>query len=272
MPNHPLVSVIIPTKNEERNIVRCLKSVKNQDYNLPAGRQGVEIIIIDNRSTDRTVELARPYTKKVIIAGHERSEQRNIGAKKAIGHYLLFLDADMQLTKTAISECLEITGKKTILAINEEATGKSFWSKALALEKRCYQKEAGFIHSARFFPRKDFLTLGGYDENLVAGEDWDLTGRFIKSGFTLMMTEKSYVIHHEPDLDLASLLKKEIYYIKNIKRYSQKNPKTFEYQKNPFYRLSIYLKSWSLLLPYPILTFGFIFYKFLVFILWKTIR
>ena len=68
MPNHPLVSVIIPTKNEERNIVRCLKSVKNQDYNLPAGRQGVEIIIIDNRSTDRTVELARPYTKKVIIA------------------------------------------------------------------------------------------------------------------------------------------------------------------------------------------------------------
>lgn len=269
MIRQPQVSIIIPTKNEEKNIAACLKSINKQNYPFK-----LEKIVVDNYSTDKTVKIAKLFTKKLIIAGSERSEQRNTGANSAKGKWLLFLDADMTLTKEAVSECLEIVSAnpKSIIAINEEAVGKNFWAKALALEKRCYQREVGFIHSARFYPKKTFIKLGGYDKNLVAGEDWDLTRRFKKLGFKLAMTKKSYVIHHEPDISLYKMLKKEVYYLKNIKKYARKNQKVFKYQKNPLYRISIYLNSWQILLPHPLLSIGFIFYKFLVFILWKTIR
>ncbi len=68
MVNNPLVSVIVTTKNEEVNILKCLESINNQNY------QGkIELILVDNYSSDKTVELAKPYATKTIIAGKERS-------------------------------------------------------------------------------------------------------------------------------------------------------------------------------------------------------
>ena len=55
----PLVSVIIPTKNSARTIEACLRSVKYQDY------KNIEIIVVDNFSTDGTQEIAKKYTEKV---------------------------------------------------------------------------------------------------------------------------------------------------------------------------------------------------------------
>jgi glycosyltransferase involved in cell wall biosynthesis len=55
------VSVVITTKNEEKNIANCLESIKRQTY--PQNR--IEIIVVDNNSTDGTKEIARKYTKKV---------------------------------------------------------------------------------------------------------------------------------------------------------------------------------------------------------------
>jgi glycosyltransferase involved in cell wall biosynthesis len=79
----PLVSIIITTKNEEKNIGNCLESILRnielKDY------RNIEIIVVDNNSTDQTKEIARKYTKKVYKFGPERSAQRNLGAKKARG-------------------------------------------------------------------------------------------------------------------------------------------------------------------------------------------
>jgi len=55
-----LVSVIITTKNEEKNIENCLKSIKLQTY------QNIEIIVVDNNSSDQTKELSQKYTDKVL--------------------------------------------------------------------------------------------------------------------------------------------------------------------------------------------------------------
>ncbi len=57
MDNKPLVSVIITTKNEERNIETCLKSIKNQTY------KKIEVIVIDNNSADSTEKISKKYTK-----------------------------------------------------------------------------------------------------------------------------------------------------------------------------------------------------------------
>ena len=69
----PLVSVVITTRNEEKNIENCLMSIQEQTY------KHIEIIVIDNNSSDKTKELSKQYTNKVFNQGPERSAQRNYG-------------------------------------------------------------------------------------------------------------------------------------------------------------------------------------------------
>ena len=83
----PEVSVIITTKNEEENIEKCLESVITQRYSL----KKIEIIVVDNNSTDETKKRVLKYTDKVYNFGPERSAQRNFGARKANGRYILYL-------------------------------------------------------------------------------------------------------------------------------------------------------------------------------------
>jgi len=92
------VSVIIPTLNEEKNIDICLESVVAQETNAK-----YEIIVCDGKSNDRTVEIAKIYTNKVILSEVKSiGLQRNYGANLADGKYLLFVDADTILPKNYI--------------------------------------------------------------------------------------------------------------------------------------------------------------------------
>lgn len=85
------ISVVVLTKNEEENIVDCLESVKWCD----------EKIIIDDYSTDRTVEIAERFGVKIYKRHLENdfSKQRNFGISNAIGDWILFLDADERVSK-----------------------------------------------------------------------------------------------------------------------------------------------------------------------------
>src|SRR5690554_5923098 len=95
-----MVSVVITTRNEERNLRNCLLSVRAQSY----PQERIEIIVVDNNSTDRTVEIAREFTPQVFTMGPERSAQRNHGIiEKARGDVVLYLDADMILAPETIA-------------------------------------------------------------------------------------------------------------------------------------------------------------------------
>ena len=94
------LSVIIITLNEEKNIIRCVESVK---------KVADEIIIIDSFSTDKTPELASDMGAKVIsnkFPGH--IEQKNFGVDQASFDYILSLDADEALTDILIKSILEV--------------------------------------------------------------------------------------------------------------------------------------------------------------------
>lgn len=96
----PFVSVIITTKNEERNIGNCLESIRHQIY--PKDR--LEIMVIDNNSSDKTKEIAYRYTDRIYDFGPERSAQRNFGVKQANGKYIMYLDADMILSEVVLKK------------------------------------------------------------------------------------------------------------------------------------------------------------------------
>ncbi len=264
MKNH-LVSIIIPTLNESKNLKQCLESCQKQTY------KNIEIIVVDNFSRDNTLQIAKKYTKKCFLKGDERSSQRNFGAQKAKGKYLLFLDADMQLTKDCLEDAIsKIKDLNSIIAFPETSIGKNYWEKSIALERSLYQKEKLLI-GARLFPKDLFNRLKGYDKSLCAGEDWDLTIRAQIQGSNLITTTAT-IIHTENVKNLKEFLKKKSYYSKNIPLYAQKHPKEFKEQSSSTRRFGIYLKNLPKLLTEPTHTLGFLFLKTIVWYDWQNIK
>lgn len=97
-----MISVVILSKNEEENIKRCLESVKWCD----------EIILIDDNSSDRTLEIAKKY--KTTIYSHplnnDFSTQRNFGLSKATNEWILFVDSDEVISDPLAYEISNATG------------------------------------------------------------------------------------------------------------------------------------------------------------------
>ncbi len=95
----PLISIIVPTLNEEKHIEYCLRSLEVQTY------ENFESIIVDGGSTDRTVEIARDYQAKVVVEkGCPEFPSRNIGANVARGGILLFICADVVLPRDLLEK------------------------------------------------------------------------------------------------------------------------------------------------------------------------
>jgi len=229
--NKPLVSVVITTKNSSRTIEKCLKSVKNQSY------KSIELIVVDNNSTDNTKEIAKKYADDVINKGPERSAQRNFGVKKSRGHYVLVHDSDIYFNPNSIKECVEVCEKGGCDAVilPEKSIGNGFWTKVKAFERSFYVGN-DYIEAARFFKKEVFLKVGGYDEEMFAGEDWDLTIRLRDSGCKIGRS-KSLLEHDEGRLSFFGSSKKKKYYSKNFfEVYAKKNPEYFKKQMSFFVR------------------------------------
>lgn len=95
-----MLSIIIPTYNEEKYLPKLLESIKDQNF------QDYEIIVADAQSTDNTREIAKSYGCKVVEGGSP-AIGRNNGAKVAQGEYLLFLDADVILTEGYLQSAMD---------------------------------------------------------------------------------------------------------------------------------------------------------------------
>src|SRR5437773_4547140 len=91
-----LISVIIPTLNEEANLPVTLRQL--------ADRADVELIVVDGGSMDGTVEIAQQFTPFVFVTQPGRAQQMNLGARHATGDILLFLHADTFLLPGALDE------------------------------------------------------------------------------------------------------------------------------------------------------------------------
>ena len=87
-------------KTPQKHWHRCLDSIKNQDY------ENTEIIVVDNYSTDNTLEIAKRYTDNVYTVSPERSSQINYGVKKSSGKYIYRVDSDFLLERQIISEAV----------------------------------------------------------------------------------------------------------------------------------------------------------------------
>lgn len=245
--NKEKVTVIVTTKNEENNIETLWKSVKNQTY------KNIECITVDNNSNDQTKELAKKYSK-VFDKLPERSAQRNLGVKKSTGKYLIFLDADMELTPNVIKEAAEQLKNNITVIIPERSIGKGYWQNVKVLERNCYINDID-MELPRCYRKEIFEKLNGFDESITGQEIEDLYNR--SKEFGSVGRTSSFIVHHELIGSLWKIVKKKYYYCLTLNRYIQKNKQYSKRQAKIFLRPA-YLRNWKEFLKKPYLTLGFI--------------
>ena len=191
------VSIIIPTYNEETFLEKTILSIKNQDY---YGKY--EIIISDGQSEDNTLKIARKYKAKIVTSERRSiAVQRNAGAKAAKGNILLFVDADTILMPNTVSEFAKSFSKKKIIGVTcpvfpSRPTVKNLaiylsFNQIVKLSTMSIRAQAGAICVA--FRKKDFFYVNGFNENIHALEDIDLSIRISKFG-KIFYCEKTLVV------------------------------------------------------------------------------
>jgi glycosyltransferase involved in cell wall biosynthesis len=252
-----LVSVIVPTKNSAAFLDACLASIKAQTYSP------IEIIVVDNFSTDDTQTIAKKYTDKVFAIGPERCTQRNHGAAQAAGAYIVFIDSDMTLSPTVIAECAEKMSDESIkgIIIPEESFGEGFWAQCKKLERSFYSG-IDAIEAARFFRKTDFDAVGGYNEALVSGEDWDLSDRIEMRG--PLERVHNLIYHNEGRISLTKTLQKKYYYSKKAGSYltqSQSIPTAQKRRQGVVGRYHLFLSKPKKLFANPLIGAGMLFMK-----------
>lgn len=255
-----LVSVVITTKNEEKHIGRCIKSIKEQSYPY------IEVILVDNSSTDRTKEIGKKLGAKVYNIGPERSAQRNLGIAKGKGKYTMYVDADMILSRKVVESCVRVAEKDFMIKgiyVPEIVVGKGFWIKVRAFERSFY--DGTVVDCARFFPKKAFEDVKGFDLTMTGPEDWDLDKKIRSIGKVKLI--KAPIFHNEGRFNMKKYIEKKVYYSKSMEKYIKKwgkNDPDVKKQLGIFYRLIgifVYDYKFIKLLRHPILTLGMFYLR-----------
>jgi glycosyltransferase involved in cell wall biosynthesis len=261
----PIVSVVVTTKNEEKNIANCLNSIKNQTY--PAEK--IEVIVVDNYSPDRTVEIAKQYTDKIYLKGPQRAAQLNYGVLLAKGKFVLYPDADMILSKRVIEECVNRCENELYdaLYLPEEIVGNGFWISVRAFERSFYNGTC--IDAVRFVRKNSFLEIEGFDEKIDFGaDDWDFNRRIREVANVGIITSPVY--HNEGKFNLRWYVGKKGKYSKTLDKYVAKwgrDDPEIKKQLGMRYRFfGVFTENakWQKLLRHPLKSFGMYFLRLLV--------
>ena len=254
----PLVSVIVPTKDSEKTLEACLLSLRKQSH------PNVEIIVVDNYSTDKTQDISRKNVDVLYLKGPERSTQRNFGVSQSNGEYILIIDSDMEVSEHVVSSCLtKIHSDPAIkgVIIPEESFGEGFWAACKQLERSFYVG-ASAVEGARFFCKDTYNQVGGFNERLVSGEDWDLSDRVEEVGKIDRISE--FIYHNEGHINLSHTLKKKYYYAQkasNFLRETSGNAGSMKRKMGVIGRYFLFFRHPIKLFRNPILGVGMLFMK-----------
>lgn len=252
----PVVTVVIPTRNAARTMEPALTAVRAQ-HDAAGVPLAVELVVVDNHSTDATRTIASRLADVLLIGGPERSAQRNHGTEVASADVIAFVDADQLLAPTVLAEalaCLRADPGVGVVVLPETSFGSGFWARCRALERRCTMDDPR-TEAGRVFRRDAVRQVGGFDERLTAAEDWDLHDRVVRAGWRVGRTVAG-VRHDEGHLTLRGAFTKKRYYGRWLAAY----------RARPDARRSVYsptrlLRRPQLLLAHPLLAVGMVVLK-----------
>ncbi len=195
-----MISIIIPTLNEEKVIEKTLKDLRDS-LTIPH-----EIIVSDGKSTDQTIAIAKKYADIVAVWDHPEKQNipagRNFGAARAQGKYLAFIDADVRIPDPDrfFTTLIDLFHQRPSLAavavgIRVLPEYETFWDRVIfgcvnflfTVQNNIFKIGAA-AGEFQMMPRETFERLGGYNVRLVAAEDLELFGRLAKIGSTAFVS------------------------------------------------------------------------------------
>jgi len=210
------ISVVIPAYNEEKYIEKCLSTLLESDY----PKDEYEIIVIDNGSTDRSVEIARKYTGNVFILPNENvGAVRNLGAANAHGEILAFLDSDCLIGNSWLKD-----GAKLIkhdqssvfggnLFLRENPTWlEKYWILQNPLTNNLQQDLLG---SCVFIQKKHFFAAGGFNTKMTSGEDSDFTRKIRGINLKIKINPTIGVVHLGYPTTITDFTTRQIWHSEN---------------------------------------------------------
>lgn len=200
MSNGIRVSVIMPCYNQGQYIDAAVTSVLAQTFSA------IEIIVINDGSTDRaTVQLLQTYEKPNLVVIHTDnrgpSAARNTGIERAIGEYILPLDADDRIAPTFLAKAVSILDRDPQVGIvysQAELFGATVGRFDLPPYSFPEILLGNMIFNTSLYRRCDWETVGGYNENMVWGwEDYDFWLSLLELGRTVVQIPEVLYFHRE---------------------------------------------------------------------------
>lgn len=181
----PTLSIIIPAKNEEQNIVKCIESLLNIDYD----KKLIEIIVVDNGSDDHTKDKAEELGIKVLeLKNGTISELRNLGAKESHGDILAFIDSDVFVEKCWFKNALKCFQETNAICVgcspwipDNNTWIERAWHYQMQVRPARYERD--WLPSMNMLVKKAaFNAIGGFNPKLYTCEDVDLGYKLRKCG------------------------------------------------------------------------------------------
>ena len=231
----PLVSFIIPVKNDAARLRRCLGSIVANDY----PRELIEVIVVDNHSSDGSGRVAREFGAVVLhSATGSVAELRNRGARAALGGVLAFADSDHEIDPHWIETAVDVLSHRGIAA-----TGAPYLSEPCA--NWVQQQYAGFrdrvstrqditwLGSGNMaVSREAFNQIGGFNSELTACEDVDFCNRLIAAGYRIVADPMLRSVHFGDPRTLKALFFGELWRGRDNLRVTFRGPKTLRHLRS----------------------------------------
>ena len=188
------LTIVIPAKNEEKLLPRLLMSLENQDYPLISSTR---VILADADSSDRTISKAMKFSNSLaitVIHGGLPSASRNRGAICSDSRYILFLDADIELSDpTLIRRAVELMKQKSLHCVTTDiyCRGGIWLDQLLYTCNNLVQRLSRFhrpFATGMFMllDREEFDRIGGFDEKALYAEDYQLTRQIERKRFRVI--------------------------------------------------------------------------------------
>jgi len=257
----PFVSIIIPAKNEQYHLDRCLNAISKIKY--PQYRY--EVIVIDNGSTDNTLAVVEAHGAAVYLKpGLTIAGLRNYGAGLARGDILAFLDADVVVTPEWLNNGVDVLMEDGVgcAGCSPEIPDNSGWVENIwhmQMDVRPARYEKEWIESMNMLVRKEaFVETGGFNESLLTCEDVDFCYRLSKR-WRIIYAKCIGAVHYGEAKSVFQLFKKESW--RGISNFEGIKIHGLLFKELPSHAIAIYYFSALLSLPFMLIfdyrTFGF---------------
>lgn len=198
--------------NSEQYIGRMIQAIKDLDY----PQDKIEMIIIDNGSDDNSVKIAQEMGAFCsIMKGASISQMRNAGASLATGEILGFVDSDCIVSSDWANKAIEFIADDVGIVGGYYGLGDSpgWIEKTWHDLKKDVTGEVSFVSAGNMVIKAMlFSEIGGFDESVETGEDWDFCQRVIGAGYRVINQPSLHVTHLGNYKSLLGIIKKERWY------------------------------------------------------------